>query len=422
MNSKLKSLRIKIKHKINRFKGLDSINTLEQMSLLNMIPFKSFDQFIERKEPDVFKKWQAWLIIIYLSAVVCMLSIGIYFNEPSIYLYIGIPTHIYMTGNPRIILLFVTSLVIAGIMVRILVLIFSLKNEIEAFHIFKSLRSNSKGLLNSHYHNKLCWQFEILGHYFCKDALILYTILTFLINLALILHSYLYLDKSKSTCFTMWIFLIISTSTVFYTGNSFTIGFNTYLLTLTYFKYRFKQVEDRINKTIPLSIYAPALREHDSICSQFFKNNIVMNKALFLLYYIFSPILDYLIYCTIYLDSPLLLKLTLIISSIVGSFLLFMSAYSSSQLTSSAHSPYSKLISLIANPKRRINYFGKHKIVLRIERFAYSYISVYCHDLFPLNSYEFYLFVATVVSNFFLLTKYIIKFSRVYIILNSVTF
>jgi hypothetical protein len=46
---------------------------------------------------------------------------------------------------------------------------------------------------------------------------------------------------------------------------------------------------------------------------------------------------------------------------------------------------------------------SKMKIINLIERMAQTEITVWCLDLFPLNSYEFYLFVAAVASNYILM-------------------
>jgi len=45
---------------------------------------------------------------------------------------------------------------------------------------------------------------------------------------------------------------------------------------------------------------------------------------------------------------------------------------------------------------------AKMKIINLIERLAQTSITVWCLDLFPLNNYELYLFIASVSSNFFL--------------------
>jgi hypothetical protein len=44
----------------------------------------------------------------------------------------------------------------------------------------------------------------------------------------------------------------------------------------------------------------------------------------------------------------------------------------------------------------------KFKILNLIERLGGPAIATYCADLFPINMFEFYLFVANVVKNFFM--------------------
>ena len=49
----------------------------------------------------------------------------------------------------------------------------------------------------------------------------------------------------------------------------------------------------------------------------------------------------------------------------------------------------------------------KMKLLNFIERLGGPDIAVYCLDLFPLNYYEFYLFIVAICCNFFLVVKLI---------------
>jgi hypothetical protein len=49
-----------------------------------------------------------------------------------------------------------------------------------------------------------------------------------------------------------------------------------------------------------------------------------------------------------------------------------------------------------------IDKWSKFQIMNMIERLAETDIAVPCLDLFPLNNYEFYLYISASVSNFFL--------------------
>ena len=83
--------------------------------------------------------------------------------------------------------------------------------------------------------------------------------------------------------------------------------------------------------------------------------------------------------------------------------LFFIIAYASASLEKASHSPYAKLNSIIAKLEvnsTEISIENKIKINNLLERLAQTKITVWVLDLFPINYYEFYLFVAAVVSNF----------------------
>jgi hypothetical protein len=90
--------------------------------------------------------------------------------------------------------------------------------------------------------------------------------------------------------------------------------------------------------------------------------------------------------------------------------MLYSLAYLSARLNEASRGSYNDLNSIIAREmcnqwKRRfknIDIGVKFKIINLIERMAQTETTVWCLDLFSLNSYEFYLFIAANVTNFFL--------------------
>jgi len=106
--------------------------------------------------------------------------------------------------------------------------------------------------------------------------------------------------------------------------------------------------------------------------------------------------------------------LFLVASSYAASMLFFLSLMTAS-LRKEAHGSYKRLNSIMAKSSIEKNSSSlkaipiglKFKMMSLIERMAQKEITVWCLDLFPLNSYEFYLFVAAVASNYFLLIGFI---------------
>jgi hypothetical protein len=104
------------------------------------------------------------------------------------------------------------------------------------------------------------------------------------------------------------------------------------------------------------------------------------------------------------------LKMVFITIAIYVIFLITIIAYCSASMTHSAHLSHAKLSSIMAKSmkkdiKKKRESIPLHEVfnvINLFERLAGPSIAVYCLDMFPLNYYEFYLFVASVSCNFFL--------------------
>jgi hypothetical protein len=189
--------------------------------------------------------------------------------------------------------------------------------------------------------------------------------------------------------------------------SSLLIGFSGYYISITYIRYRFKQVNHKIEQLIKSSknkldyhLLIKAIEEHNQITVLCIKNNQFVNLILLIIYYFYSPAIDIALFLTIYVD---IFYIKLFGFFMTFNFILFLFIFSltTAQLQKSAHFSYKNLNSIIAKEKC-IPQAQKIKIVGLIERLAGPDIAVYCHDFFPLNYYEFYLFIAIISSNFFL--------------------
>jgi len=80
---------------------------------------------------------------------------------------------------------------------------------------------------------------------------------------------------------------------------------------------------------------------------------------------------------------------------------LFIFAYITASLSKAATDSYARMNTIIV--KSYLPLDSKMKLVGFIEKLGGPDITIYCLDLFPLNNYNFYLFIAGVVRNFFLI-------------------
>jgi len=87
--------------------------------------------------------------------------------------------------------------------------------------------------------------------------------------------------------------------------------------------------------------------------------------------------------------------------SICVSFVLFLTSIFSAYLSTSAHSPYNRLNTIITT--RRFTPAVRFKLINLIERLGGPSIATYCGDLFPINMFNFYLLVAHVGKTFFMI-------------------
>jgi len=148
------------------------------------------------------------------------------------------------------------------------------------------------------------------------------------------------------------------------------------------------------------------IHEHDYLVRMNERNKSTMSLALMIVYYCYTPTLDFAYFYAIYsINSLWFLRVVACITPMAITSFLFIFAYSSACLYQAAHSPYKLLNEILAKNTRdgeiRLHHRVKLKISFYLERFSGPEITTWCWVLFPLTSYEFYQFVVAVSSNFF---------------------
>jgi len=176
-----------------------------------------------------------------------------------------------------------------------------------------------------------------------------------------------------------------------------------------YIQYRFDQVNDLIVEEIKKrkpslnSSLFSLIGEHDQLCGLVYKNGLLVNIGLFIIYFGFTPMLDLMIYHAINFTDDGIINAAMRTVALFFTYFLYQFAYCSACLYKSAHSIYFPLNCVMAKYGRRIiNPRKRLTISLCIERLGGPPITTYCWNLFALTNYEFYEFVAGFTCNYFL--------------------
>ena len=141
------------------------------------------------------------------------------------------------------------------------------------------------------------------------------------------------------------------------------------------------------------------LREHN-FCSKLTMDiNAWMRYMMFIYYYLTIPILDISMMIILF-ETNMIFKLILYIIIIICALNLFIFNHILTATGIEAHNCYAILNTIMARKRMRI--YTRFKVNMVIERLAVPLIGMYCLDLFPFTNYEFFLFIANCISQFFL--------------------
>jgi hypothetical protein len=168
------------------------------------------------------------------------------------------------------------------------------------------------------------------------------------------------------------------------------------------------------------------IREHNQVYQIHEKNHQLIRLLLFVLYYFFTPVLNILILMSIFSEanedsnqmSVLIFRLSITSGSILAVIVFFIFTYSSTSLLRSAHAQHHMLYSFMATQKNtnrsnlilyKLKAMSFLKIMSFLEFLSGPPITVYCYNLFPLTSYELYIFYYNIASNFLLLLHNLVK-------------
>jgi len=186
-------------------------------------------------------------------------------------------------------------------------------------------------------------------------------------------------------------------------------GFVTYILSSLYLKYQFEQINDQIEKNIKWGSVRKlmiAMSNHNSLTQSTIKLNLLFKYILFIIYYLAKPTLNLILYLTHGRDSSTILRIAAMIAFSFLISLIYSVNYFSTAVTKAAHKSYQLFFQFLI--KRRLNIRDRLKILAFIEKLSGPNIGFYCYDLFPMNNYEFYQYIANWFSNYFLIIGLVI--------------
>ena len=174
---------------------------------------------------------------------------------------------------------------------------------------------------------------------------------------------------------------------------------------LLYFRYKFRELYYEIQQCArPSRIYMDLMFfiiKH----RQFIKLTETVNKTIsvliFLIYYMSSSSCLILVYIAQSTSAITPIRVGAAITSVLIFFNLLVITLMSSPIAFWAKKPIKPLIRYIG--ETRLSLKQRLRITQYIEHLNGPHIGFYCLDLFPMNSYQFYLYVANCFKTYFLL-------------------
>ena len=170
-----------------------------------------------------------------------------------------------------------------------------------------------------------------------------------------------------------------------------------------YLRYKFREINNRFLLCLRFKNFShlQIIAEHNQICKLTHDINQLVKLFLFVLYYLVSPTYMTAIKLGEHAHLTLIAKFgnTILIGVLFGGT--FTTNLMSSLISKASTLPLKYLHRYMAENNLPLN--QRLKTMEMIERLCGPDIGFYCYDLFPMNSYEFYKFVANCFLNYILI-------------------
>lgn len=405
--SKAREIRSRIKLKVNNFMYNNDDDPFGYMKLVkfftdhNITISPSVDGYINGYRP--FKR----RIIIYSHVVIewvviLRFTILTFVGKPWIWSLLGDSFYLLGTDNLFSIMLIFIALIGASGQLDIL---YHEKIMDLSFVVFLQnvLDNTTEYKLEHRYYLRFCRISKLLNKWFLGVFYRAIVFIILLISIALSIKSYL--DPDMDFSITSLILANVLLITWFRHCMAIIMGSFVFMsISSLYFKYEFRQIQDRIKKCIKYKIsrhVIDAIYEHD-YCTKHIQNfNRAFSLALFPVYFFATPLVNILLHMMIYksINVFMCIFFGFFLSQLV--FALYLYTYIASSLSAAAHDFPSYLHSFIV--RNRSNIRNKLKISAFIEKLYETTIGIYCYNLFAFTTFEFYEYLAFISGNYFLL-------------------
>ena len=170
-----------------------------------------------------------------------------------------------------------------------------------------------------------------------------------------------------------------------------------------YLRYKFREINNRFLLCLRFKNFShlQIIAEHNQICKLTHDINQLFKLFIFVLYYLASPVIIGLVNLTEQPHLVLIAKIiyTMLILVIFGA--IFVANLLSSLISKSSTLPLKYLHRYMA--ENQLPTKQRLKTMEMIERLCGPDIGFYCYDFFPMNSYEFYIYVSNCCKNYFLI-------------------
>ena len=175
-------------------------------------------------------------------------------------------------------------------------------------------------------------------------------------------------------------------------------------LTTLYFKYKFNEINDSFinsHKIRNQNLFLKDIENHNRVAIVINKLNINLSKVIFVVYYMVTPCIQLIFYCSNEKITKPYVSFALLLITFVFFSMIFLMNLLSANVIHSAHKPYRLLYGFLL--KNRLKLREQFEIQTFIEQLSSSIIGFHCLNMFPMNNYHFYRFLTLCILNYLLI-------------------
>ena len=155
------------------------------------------------------------------------------------------------------------------------------------------------------------------------------------------------------------------------------------------------------------TVLMKAMVEHNYISKLTADLNQFFKYVVFIIYYMSTPSTELFIYIITDKETVFTVKIILTIAVLNSILAIFLITLMSSSISFAAKKSHSKMYKFLIENNFKFTVREKLKVQSFIEKLSGPDIGFYCLDWFPLNYFEFYIFCANCVKNYFLILNFV---------------